>query len=75
MGKEPLHPGKNFAANDKRKVWNGEKHQTRSGLTKKDLMVRKWDGQIISVAKHKIGKERMRELKKQRLWNPAPPFR
>jgi hypothetical protein len=56
MPSKPIqHPGKNFAANDKRKVWNGQKERTRSGLTKKDLMERKHDGQIISRRKHSLG--------------------
>jgi hypothetical protein len=75
MGKEIREPGKNFAANDKRKVWNGEKQRTRSGLTKADLMVRKYGGQIISKLKHRQGVELMRRLKREGRWNPAPPFR
>ena len=75
MGKGPKHPGKNFAANDKRKVWNGEKTKTRSGLTRKDLMVRKHDGQIISKLKHDQGVKQMKRLKREGLWNPAPLFR
>lgn len=69
-----MQPGRNFAANDKRKVWNGEKNKTRSGLTKKDLMVRKHDGQIISKKKHQQGMQQMKWLKSKGLWNPAAPF-
>lgn len=69
-----MQPGRNFAANDKRKVWNGEKNKTRSGLTKKDLMVRKHDGQIISKKKHQQGMKQMKWLKSEGLWNPAAPF-
>lgn len=74
MGAQPLNPGRNFAANDKRKVWNGEKERTRSGLTRNDLMQRRHDNQIISKKKHKQGIKLMNRLKREGRWNPAPLF-
>ena len=57
---------------DKEAVWSGEKKNTSSGLTKKDLMKNK-NGKIISQKQYKRGKELHKMMKKEgRL---AEPFK
>ena len=60
------------AADQKRFVWQGKLHHTKSGLTKSDLTVSK-SGQIVSKLKSAHGKRMMAALRREGL--AAEPFR
>ena len=51
----------NEIVGEKRQVWNGTATKTRGGLRKKDLMKTK-DGRIVSIAKHKAGKNAFKKM-------------
>ena len=49
---------------EKEAVWSGEKKKTKSGLTKKDLMLNK-HGKVVSKKQYKKGQELYKMMKKE----------